>query len=191
MFWLKGSPQTVKPFYFQIYFLQYIMRSEISGDITMKKLLIISVSALLFLIVTVYSAFADLDGFLFELNYRARADMPRYRSALSEQFNIPTHKAEQLLQSVVEPGDAFMCLQLSVMTGLYYERVVGTYKANRGKGWGVIAKELGIKPGSPAFHALKEGDFVFWGIDGKQTSGKPGKGKNQGKGKAKGKEKNY
>jgi hypothetical protein len=31
------------------------------------------------------------------------------------------------------------------------------YKKNRGKGWGVMAKSLGIKPGSREFHELKAG----------------------------------
>ena len=32
------------------------------------------------------------------------------------------------------------------------------YKDNRGQGWGVTAQRLGIKPGSPEFHALKKDD---------------------------------
>jgi hypothetical protein len=59
--------------------------------------------------------------------------------------------------------------------------VVDVYKKNRGKGWGVIAKSLGIKPGSPEFHALKRGDDLY-------THKEKGKGKG-GKGKGKGKEK--
>ena len=37
------------------------------------------------------------------------------------------------------------------------EHVVDQYRKNKGQGWGVIAKSLGIKPGSAEFHALKEG----------------------------------
>ena len=77
------------------------------------------------------------------------------------------------------------------MTGLHFDQVFKIYNANKGKGWGVIAKELGIKPGSPEFHALKQGNFVFFGIDGKKMSTKEGKGKGQGKGKAKGKDKKF
>jgi hypothetical protein len=56
------------------------------------------------------------------------------------------------------------------------------YKQSKGKGWGVIAKELGIKPGSPEFHALKRGDFAFTGEPG-------GGGESHGKGKGKGRSK--
>ena len=157
----------------------------------MKKLFIILMSALLFLVVPICSAFADLDGFLLELNNQAKADMPGYHSALSKQFNIPSHEIDRILQAVDNPADAFMCLQLGLMKGLHFDQVFNSYNANRGKGWGVIAKELGIKPGSPEFHALKNGDFVFWGIDGKQKGNKPGKDKGQVMGKAKGKEKKF
>jgi hypothetical protein len=54
--------------------------------------------------------------------------------------------------------------------------VLERYKSGRGKGWGVLAKSLGIKPGSKEFHALKRGDDLY-SIAGK------GKGKNKGKGK--------
>jgi hypothetical protein len=55
------------------------------------------------------------------------------------------------------------------------EVVLREYQANKGKGWGVIAKNLGIKPGSREFHELKKG------VDG----GGPGKGHGKGKGKGK------
>jgi hypothetical protein len=87
-----------------------------------------------------------------------------------------------VISSVKEPADAFMVFQLGQMTGRPAETVVQVYKTNRGKGWGVIAKELGIKPGSREFHALKRGDFVLSGAPG----GGAGEGKGKGKGKGKG-----
>jgi hypothetical protein len=59
---------------------------------------------------------------------------------------------------------------------------VPTYQASKGKGWGVIAKELGIKPGSPAFHALKEGNFALTGRRGEISPQGPGaEGRGRGK----------
>jgi hypothetical protein len=57
--------------------------------------------------------------------------------------------------------------------------------ANKGKGWGVIAKNLGIKPGSAEFHALKRGDLSFTGEPG-AGEGQKGQGKGKGKGRGKG-----
>jgi hypothetical protein len=35
--------------------------------------------------------------------------------------------------------------------------VVDQWQQDHGQGWGVLAKRLGIKPGSPEFHRLKKG----------------------------------
>jgi hypothetical protein len=49
-----------------------------------------------------------------------------------------------------------MAAQLSASLNKPFENVVETYSKNKGKGWGVIAKDMGIKPGSPEFHAMKK-----------------------------------
>jgi hypothetical protein len=75
-----------------------------------------------------------------------------------------------------------MVFQLGQFARVSHERVLEVYQPSRKKGWGAIAKELGIKPGSAEFHALKRGDLHFTG----QPSGydeTPGKGKGKGKGK--------
>jgi hypothetical protein len=72
-----------------------------------------------------------------------------------------------------------MVFQLGRMSNKPPDTVLHTYQTSRDKGWGAIAKELGIKPGSPEFHALKSGDLHF--------TGEPGHGKERGKGKGKGK----
>ncbi|MBW2158166.1 MAG: hypothetical protein JRG87_16245 [Deltaproteobacteria bacterium] len=89
-----------------------------------------------------------------------------------------------ILKSVVKPADAFMCIQLGLMTGKTPETVVEKYRKSKGKGWGNIARELGIKPGSAEFHALKRGDFGFYYDSPGESKGK-GKNKNKGKGKGK------
>jgi hypothetical protein len=54
------------------------------------------------------------------------------------------------------------------MSGRSIDVVTAQYKKNKGRGWGALAKSLGIKPGSPEFHALKRGDDLY---------GQKGKGK--------------
>ncbi len=77
------------------------------------------------------------------------------------------------------PADVFMVFQVGQMAHRPPEVVLQTYQAHKGKGWGVVAKELGIKPGSREFHALKNGDLVYG--DAANSSGK-GQGKGKGKG---------
>jgi len=153
----------------------------------------ISVCFALLLMFFASSAQADLDGFLSGLNNTARSDPNDYGVRLSVQFGVPQPQVYSLMRTVATPADAFMCYQLAQMLHLPPERIVQTYNANRGRGWGVVAQELGIKPGSPEFHALKRGDFALTGTPG-GSHGKssaqaeyPGQGQGNGKGQGKGK----
>ena len=56
----------------------------------------------------------------------------------------------------MEPADVYMVVEIAGIQKITVEKVVESYKKNKGKGWGVIAKELGIKPGSKEFKELKE-----------------------------------
>ena len=123
-------------------------------------------------------AAANLDDFLHSVNVQARADLPGFHAKVSAQFGVSVPQVEAVLAMVATPADAFMVFQLGQMVHRPPETVVQTYQAHRGKGWGVIAKALGIKPGSREFHALKNGDLVYGATPGEG----PGKGKGKGKG---------
>jgi len=144
------------------------------------------VSLVIFVVITATVAQADLDGFLKNLNSQAQADMKNFTVKLSTQFGIPLPQVETLLKSVSAPADAFMVYQLHKMTNKPPETVLQTYNRNQKKGWGVMAKKLGIKPGSPQFHALKRGDLHFTGAPGSGEEhghrDEHGKGKGKGKG---------
>ena len=120
-----------------------------------------------------------LDGFLSNVNVQARADLPGFSAKVSAQFGVPVPQVQAVLARVDTPADAFMVFQLGQMAHRPPETVLQTYRTHRGKGWGVIAKELGIKPGSREFHALKNGDLVYGAAPGDASS----KGKGKGKGR--------
>ena len=136
--------------------------------------------ALLCLTAPVLAA-GGIDNFLANLNVQARADMAGFAARLSTQFGIPGAQVNAVISTVREPADAFMVYQLGQMTRQSPEVVMQTYEANRGRGWGVIAKEMGIKPGSREFHALKRGEFSLTGTTA--DSGQSGSGKGKGKGR--------
>ncbi len=146
----------------------------------MKKILLTALFSAGLLAVT--AAADGLDDFLSHVNVQARLDGDGFSAKVSAQFGVPEARVKVVLSTVSEPADAFMVFQLCQMTSQPPERVVEIYKAQKGKGWGVIAKELGIKPGSPQFHALKNGDFHLGPKSG-DDSGK-GKGKDKAKGKS-------
>ena len=147
----------------------------------MKKL---RSAVLLIILILGFSTLAQagLDDFIHKVNEQAKEDINRFNAKLSSQFGIPVPRVEDILKQVPSPADAFMVLQLGEMSRNQPEAVLQTYKAGRDKGWGAIAKELGIKPGSREFHALKAGDLSFTGrpSGGVQQHGK-GKGKGKGR----------
>jgi hypothetical protein len=122
---------------------------------------------------------SDLDGFIKNVNIQAQADLGAFKVKLSTQFGVPLPKVEALMVNVATPGDAYMCLRVGQVASQPVDVVVKEYRTHNKKGWGAIAKNLGIKPGSPEFHALKKGDFN--GDEGDSGKGK-GKGKAKGKG---------
>ncbi|MEJ2156506.1 MAG: hypothetical protein P8X96_14295 [Desulfobacteraceae bacterium] len=157
-----------------------------------KKMLLILIS---FALGTILAprANADLNGFLGNLNVQARADLPGFKAKMSAQFGIPVPHVEGVIDIMPSPADAFMCFQIGWMTGRSPRDVADVFNHNRGKGWGVTAKALGIKPGSAEFHALKRGDFALTGRPhgnmardhGKSRNRSGAKGKSHGKGKKK------
>lgn len=122
-----------------------------------------------------------LEVFLGNLNVQARADIGAFSIGLGAQFGVPAPQVQAIVSAVPEPADAFMVLQLAQWSHQPPAAVLEVYQANQGKGWGVIAKSLGIKPGSPEFHALKRGNLTYSGAPG----GGPAKGGGKGKGKGK------
>ena len=125
-----------------------------------------------------------LDTTLGDLNVQTHGgNLSDFISNLSLSYNIPKIKIEDLLFKIeMTPADAYMTVGIAKITNKPIHEVVDEYKANKGKGWGVIAKRLGIKPGSKEFHALKKGGSV-------ELDKAKGKGKDKDKGDAKGKSK--
>jgi hypothetical protein len=126
----------------------------------------------------------SLESFLDNVNARAGANMQNFYATVSVQFDVSQARVRDIQQEVSEPSVAFMIFQLSEMSGKPPERVLQVYKHGRGigKGWGMIAKELGIRPGSADFHALKRGDLVYGETGGPVRVHGKGRGHGNGNG---------
>jgi hypothetical protein len=135
-------------------------------------------SAVLFTCLMIFPAQAasDLDVFISNLNVQAQADLGAFKVRLSTQFGVPATRVDAVMASVKTPGDAYMCFRVGQVASKPVEVVTNEYQGNKGKGWGGIAKNLGIKPGSKEFHELKKGNF-----NGDDSGSDKGKGKGKGK----------
>jgi hypothetical protein len=58
-------------------------------------------------------------------------------------------------------GDLYMAARLSNMTDSSYSYIVKLFLSNRDNGWGLVAKSLGIQPGSVEFYELKDTNRVM------------------------------
>ena len=151
----------------------------------MKVIKILFFTLLNLLIVTSIALAGDFDWSR-DFNIRAEADPSGFRASLETRFKIGDLEVKAVLRDVKNPSDAYILFRLGEMSNHPIDYVLKKYRAQRGKGWGVLAKSLGIKPGSEEFHALKQGqdlydnkgkDHVNQGRKGKIDKGKKGKGK--------------
>ena len=142
----------------------------------LHKLLLLSFTTIL-LSMSSISAAADFD-WIKDLNIQAQADPSGFRAALGTRFKIGDVEISAVLGNVAYPGDAYMVLRLGEMSRRPTDYVLQQYGSGKGKGWGALAKSLGIKPGSPEFHALKNGHDLY---DDKGKGGGDQKGKGKGK----------
>lgn len=121
------------------------------------------------------AAFAADFGWFQELNAKAKADLSGFQAQLAARFRIGNTEVSAVISKVAQPADAYMVFKLGEMANQPPDRVMTQYQANKGQGWGALAKSLGIKPGSPEFHALKNGHDLYG--PGDSGKGKKGKGK--------------
>lgn len=126
------------------------------------------------------------------INVSAGADFGMFRTRVAAEFGVGEPRIEAAVKAVGSAGEAYLCFRIGQMTGRDFDEVIRVYNSNKKKGWGFVAKEMGIKPGSPEFHALKDGKYVVETMGEKGGKEKPkddkAKGGSDDKGKG-GKEK--
>jgi len=111
-------------------------------------------------------------------NIKAEADPSGFRAKIAARFKIGNAQIETVLSNVEKPADTYMVLRLGEMARQPIDFVIRQYKSGKDRGWGALAKSLGIKPGSREFHALKRGHDLYYS---------PGRVKGKAKGKGRGK----
>ena len=144
----------------------------------MKSLSIFVSAILMIFIIAPVSIAGDFD-WINDFSIKAEADPSGFKAKLSTRFNIGGAEVNAVLSNVYNSADAYIVLRLGEMSGRPTEDVIKKYKSGKCKGWGSLAKSLGIKPGSKEFKDLKSGsDF------NEQKYAYKGKDKNK-KGKSK------
>ncbi len=97
-----------------------------------------------------------MDAQLGEMNVYARGDRNAFIDDVVVNFGAPRYVVTQyVVDRRWAPGDVYYGCALAHQLRVPCLNVLRDYDKNHGQGWGVIAKRMGIKPGSAEFHALK------------------------------------
>jgi len=128
--------------------------------------------------ITIKTGDVTLDAELNLFSKDAANDPSKAKSILTTDYNISGTKVESLIDKAMDYAEILLSVRLSDVLDTPLDTVLKSYEENKDKGWGAIAKDLGIKPGSEEFHALK-------GKKGKGGSGKGNSGNGNSKSKSK------
>lgn len=99
-----------------------------------------------------------VDARLGDINVFARGNTDGFIDDVVVSYGAPRYLVrEYYYDRRWAPGDIYYACALAHQLGRPCLDVLRIYERDHGQGWGVIAKRLGIKPGSAEFHALKGG----------------------------------
>jgi hypothetical protein len=143
---------------------------------TMMRFKFVSVLIVVLLLVPAV-AIAEFDFSLLvdNLNVSANSDRSRFKHEVSVEFGISVGRFDHLAATLGSAGDAYMSLRIGKLSLRSVDDVVRIRQSSPGKGWGKIARQMGIKPGSDEFMRLKQ----VWGKKQKKSNKSKNKSKNK------------
>lgn len=97
---------------------------------------------------------AEIDFHLDQINDYGRAEYEFFKKDMSLKFGVSTGLVDDYYyKQKISPANMYMGFVLNGVTDKPIADIFALYKER--KGWGELAKELGIKPGSREFHMMK------------------------------------
>ena len=109
------------------------------------------------------SAMAGDFDWVGDFNLRAGKNPRDFRARLASRFQAGDEQIDAVIDDVSKPSEAYIVFRLEEMSGQPLDRVMAEYEFCRKKGWDVIAKRLGIRPGSRDYRKLKAGQDLYGG----------------------------
>lgn len=128
----------------------------------MKKTGVLFISMIMLFTLTA-TATAGEFGWTKDFNIQAQADPSGFRARLAARFNLGDVQVKAILSNFDSPADAYIVFRLGEISGIPTSSAIEKYRSQKGKGWGALAKSLGIKPGSKEFHSLKRSQDLYDG----------------------------
>ena len=133
---------------------------------------------------------AWVDATLADINAYGRRYPDAFADELARYHGAPRDVVSALLAVPGwTPGDVYFACALAQSIGRSCRYVADEWRAHPGEGWGALAQRLGVKPGSPQFHQLKDGfagAYGRWGRPLPPASAGTAHGDSHGKSHGKG-----
>jgi hypothetical protein len=99
---------------------------------------------------------SELEASLNALGASAKLDLPGFTAEVSVTWGLPAAQVQYAFSQGLSPAEVWLAAGLASVSNRSITVVVASYKRNKAQGWGALAKELGIKPGSREFKLLKD-----------------------------------
>jgi len=98
----------------------------------------------------------QFDSDLNVINAYAISDIGSFKAEMSLSYNLTERNFDYMHGSLhMEPGEIYLAVEISKIGKISLDNVISIYQTDKSKGWGYIAKQAGIKPGSAEFQQLK------------------------------------
>jgi len=94
-------------------------------------------------------------------NAKAKSSGDQFLNQMTIRFGISSAEVQRVHGLTQNPAHAYLIFRLAEISGKSLSVVLQNYQNHQNRGWGVMAKNLGIKPGSKAFKQLKQSDDLF------------------------------
>lgn len=123
---------------------------------------------------------ATFDAKLTSINVEANKDLVSFKANVVKTYSSNLTQVNSFFSAGMNAGDVIMSFELMKLTNKPAISIISIFNTHKSKGWGAMAKELGIKPGSKEFHALKNSASGKQGKMNKKTSASKGNSSNKG-----------
>lgn len=124
--------------------------------VTLMAFLFVSLCAASAQVISFGLGDAALETSLNSIGASAKMDAAGFQAEISLTWGQTAASVQMAMSQGLQPAEVYFAAALAKISGKPLTMVVELYKKNSNKGWGALAKELGIKPGSPEFKALKD-----------------------------------
>jgi hypothetical protein len=96
----------------------------------------------------------QIDTHLNSINVYAGLDIDLFKKDLTVKFGVAIEEVDRyIVKERIPPAEVYYGHCMASVTGKSFSSIIQMRSDKNG--WGAIAKDLGIKPGSKQFHALK------------------------------------